>query len=72
MKIRIQGTKSVKFKLVFGAEALKKISGQDIRKSFEVTGTFPANWNFIGNLIKVKHRIYAEARNNFSFRAETV
>ncbi len=42
----IVNTKSVQFKLMCGVFGFHRISTQDIRKSFQVTGLFPVDWDF--------------------------
>ncbi len=42
----IANAKSVQFKLMSRVFVFHRISTQDIRKSFKVTGLAPVNWDF--------------------------
>ncbi len=55
--ISIANTKSFQFKLMCGVFGFHRISTQDIRKSFQVTGLFPVNWDFSKRLKNNNDRV---------------
>ncbi len=56
----IMNTKSVKFTLMCGVQGRDSITVEEIRKSFEVTGVFPVDWN-IPQKFKTKNEVVKEA-----------